>query len=133
MLVKWLLGLALIGHGIGHITGFLSAWTKMKIGFSSSSWIFSSNVSMADPIGKLFGLIWLMAAAVLVAGGVGLVTNLRWWVTMTLVGSVLSLVAVVPWWKTVVPGARIGLVFNLLVLLMLLTPLKNWLLNLIEP
>lgn len=74
-----------------------------------------------------------MAAAVLVAGGVGLVANQPWWVTMTLIGSVLSLVAVVPWWNTVVPGARIGLVFNLLILIMLLTPLKDWLLNLIEP
>lgn len=133
MLIKWLFALAMIGHGIGHLTGIMAAWTKGGAGFKPAPWIFSPTVTITSPIGKVFSFIWLAAMAVLVLAGVGLLINQTWWLTLAIAGAVISIIAIVPWWNTVVPGAKAGFVFDLLVLIVLLTPLRSWLTVLLTP
>lgn len=133
MWLKWLFGLALIGHGIGHLTGVMAAWIKGGAGFKPTPWIFSPNVTITSPIGKVFSIIWLAATVVLVLAGVGLLINQAWWLTLAIAGAVISIIAIFPWWNTVVPGAKAGFVFNLLVLIVLLTPLRSWLTRLLNP
>jgi hypothetical protein len=41
---------------------------------------------------------------------------------MPVVGAILSLVVIIPWWNTVVPGAKVGAAFDLLTLVALIFP-----------
>ena len=45
--------------------------------------------------------------------------------------AVLSLAVILPWWNTVPLGAKMGAAFDLLVLVVLLTPLKERILALV--
>jgi len=124
-MLRLILVIPLIGHGLAHISGFVASWTNNDAGFAPRPWIFSSRVSLGSPLGKVFGLVWLAASASLTASGVGLILQQHWWVTAALLGSILSLVVILPWWNSVPPGARIGSAFDVVLLLLLATPLKE--------
>ncbi len=124
-MIRLALAVPLIGHGLAHVSGFFASWTNNDAGFGRRPWIFSSGVGLQSLVGRLFGLLWLAAAAVLVAAGVGLAVEAAWWQTLAVVGALLSLVVILPWWNTVPSGAKIGAAFDLLILILLLTPLKD--------
>lgn len=126
MLLKWLLALVLIAHGIGHITGVSAFWTKLPMGFNQNPWIFGAGGSLSSPIGRIFGVVWLAATAILIAAGVGLLTNQAWWTSAAVIGAIISLVAIVPWWNSVTSGVKIGALLDVVILVGLLTPLKVW-------
>jgi hypothetical protein len=88
--------------------------------FADKPWIFSSGVKLQSPLGRIFGVIWLLSSILLVAGGIGLILGWDWWKTAVLLGSICSFIAIAPWWNTVVSGARIGLIFDMGVILALL-------------
>ncbi|MGD2206104.1 MAG: hypothetical protein PVH17_04930 [Anaerolineae bacterium] len=119
-MLKYIVGIAVFMHGVGHAAGILSAWTLVESGFTDRPWIFSQGVTMSSPLGRVWGLVWLAALGCLVAAGVGIAFGQAWWPTLTLVGAAVSLVAIVPWWNTVVPGAKAGALFDLLILAALL-------------
>lgn len=122
-MLRIIVSLAFIGHGLGHLTGFLTAWTRLPAGFTDAPWILPGDVRMQSLIGRVFGLLWLAAMAVLVAAGVGVLARQPWWPQVAIAGAALSLIVIVPWWNTVVAGARYGgTAFNLLVLIALLPP-----------
>lgn len=127
-----LAALFLLGHGLPHIIGFLSAWTNAKNGFNDHPWIFSRGVILRYPIGKVSGLIWLSACAAFIFAAYLLFTNQTSWAGTAVTASVLSLIAILPWWKTVLPGAKYGgTAANIIILLSLLGPwsqhLMSWL------
>lgn len=124
-MIRLVLAVPLIGHGLAHISGFIASWTNNDAGYGRRPWIFSSGVGLQSPLGRLFGLLWLAAAAALVAAGVGLAVEAAWWQTLAVVGALLSLVVILTWWNTVPSGAKIGAAFDLLILMLLLTPLKD--------
>lgn len=131
-MTRWLLAAPLILHGIAHISGFISSWTSNLAGFAERPWILSSTVTLRDPLGRAFGLVWLVALGSLVGAGLGLISGQGWWPTLTMIGAVLSLIAIIPWWNTVPPGAKIGAAFNLLIILVLLLPLKSRILEVVQ-
>lgn len=124
-MLRVVLAVALIAHGLGHISGFLAAWTRADVGFKDGPWLFSPGVKVKSGIGRLFGLIWLLAMIALSGSGVGLILRQAWWPTLALAGSILSLVSIIPWWNVVVPGAKLGAAFDLLLIIVLATPMKN--------
>lgn len=126
MLLKWLLALVLIAHGIGHITGVSAFWTKLPMGFNQNPWIFGASGTLSSLVGRIFGLIWLAATVILIAAGVGLLTNQTWWTSAAMIGAIVSLVAIVPWWNTVTSGVKVGALLDVAILIGLLTPLKTW-------
>jgi hypothetical protein len=128
---RFFLALPLIGHGLAHVSGFIATWTNNDAGFAPRPWIFSNGVTLGSPLGKVFGLLWLAAAAALAGSGAGLILQETWWVTLAVLGSILSLLVIVPWWNSVPPGAKIGAAFDVILLVVLLTPLKDWLLPLL--
>lgn len=128
-MVRVVLAAALMAHGLGHISGFLAAWTRVDVGFRDRNWLFSSGVTMKSGIGRLFGLIWLLAMVALTGSGAGLILRQAWWPTLALAGSILSLVSIIPWWNAVVPGAKVGAAFDLFLIVVLATPIKNTLLG----
>lgn len=131
-MARWLLAAPLILHGIAHISGFISSWTSNLAGFVERPWILSSTVTLRDPLGRAFGLLWLVALISLVGAGVGLISGQDWWPSLTVIGAILSLVVILPWWNTVPPGAKVGAAFNLLVIILLLLPVKSRILELIQ-
>ncbi len=115
---RYLLAIALIGHGIGHVMGFLAAWTKLPMGFSKVPWVLPGGFTINSAVGRAFGLLWLVAMIGFIGAGLGVLgiaVQQDWWRPLALASAVISLVAIVPWWNTV--GPKLGpLLFDLIVL-----------------
>ena len=77
--IRYLVAFALFIHGLAHLSGFFAAWTRADVGYPAKPWLFSKNVTLKSPLGKVFGLLWPVAALALVAGGVGLALGQGWW------------------------------------------------------
>lgn len=123
----------LVMHGLGHITGFLTAWIKLPMGFTEKPWIFSSGVTMYSVLGKVFGLIWLAAMVLFLLAAYNLFTGQAVWLTYAVLASVCSLIVILPWAKTVVPGALYGgTIANLVILLIAFGPWKDKILDLLK-
>lgn len=123
MVLRLIVAIILVMHGLGHVMGFSAAWTPAKMGLSDRPWIFSPGITIDTPVGQAFGLLWLVAMVGFVASGLGLLFSQGWWPQLAIASAVVSLVAVLPWWETVPPGARYGAVLaDLLVLALLLGP-----------
>ena len=118
-------------HGLAHISGFLSSWTSSDAGFKKSPWIFSSGVFLDGPLGRVFGLLWLIATIGFVGTAIGIVIQQDWWSPLAIAVSVISLIVIVPWWNTVPPGAKVGAIFDVIVIVVLLLPLRGKLFELI--
>jgi hypothetical protein len=106
-MLKYLVVLVLLAHGIGHVMGFLAAWTSLPMGFTARPWLLSGDVTVQSAIGRAFGLLWLVAMVGTVGAALGLLSGQGWWTPMAIAASVISLVAILPWWNTVTPGSRL--------------------------
>ena len=121
--IKYIVVLVLLGHGAGHVMGFLAAWTKLPMGFVDRSWVFGGDVKIQTAIGRAFGLVWLVALVGFIGAGLGLLLRQEWWSALAIASSVTSIVAVVPWWNAVTPSARSwSLLVDVAVLVALLGP-----------
>jgi hypothetical protein len=99
----------LVLHGLGHVMGFLAAWTSIPMGFvEGKSWLFSSGVPIDSVTGKIFGLFWLVAMVGFVGAGIGILTGEDGWRALALAAAVISLLVILPWWNAVTPGSRVG-------------------------
>ncbi len=128
---RYLLALPFVVHGLAHVSGFLASWTALDVGYRKNRWIFSSNVFLDSPVGRVFGLLWLAAGIGLAGSGYAIVFRHGWWWQLAISASALSLVVIVTWWNSVPPGAKAGAVFNLLLIVFLLSPLRHRLLEII--
>jgi len=117
---KYILGIPLIFHGLAHVSGFLASWTRAEVGYAAEGWVLPGRVTLQSGVGRGFGLLWLVAMAGLVASGAGLLTGQSWWRPLAGASAAVSLAAIVPWWNTVPPGARIGAAFDVGVILWVL-------------
>ena len=122
----------LLVHGFAHISGFLASWTKKDRGFKDNPWLITADVSLQSSLGRAFGIIWLMSMIAFVGAGAGVILKQSWWPEAALSGSVLSLIVILPWWKTVVSGAKIGAIFDLLVIGLVLSPWKEQLIDIVS-
>jgi hypothetical protein len=134
-LLRIVIAIFLVGHGIGHIMGFLETWTNWQPfaepSFNESPWIFSDGIFIHSPAGKVFGIFWLVAMIGFFAAGIGLIANQSWWSTVAVTASILSLLAVIPWWNTFTPGIiskKSAVVVDIIILVALLGPWKDVLL-----
>jgi len=130
-MVPYLIALPLIGHGLAHLSGVLAPWARDMQGYTNAAWIFSNRVTLASGLGKGYSLVWLAASGCLVVAGAGLLLRQRTWIPAAIAGSVLSLVAILPWWKAVPPGARVGALFDLATLALLLSPWREKIIQLV--
>jgi hypothetical protein len=122
---KFVLAIPFLFHGLAHLSGFLASWTATDAGYMDKSWIFSPGVYLQSGVGRLFGLLWLVAMAGLIGSALGIITHQEWWPILAIVSGVTSLVVIIPWWNTVPPGAKVGAVFDILMIGMLLSPLQQ--------
>jgi hypothetical protein len=123
-MLRYLLALVLIMHGIGHVMGFTAAWMpSIEVGFTDAPSILWSGATVESAVGKTFGLLWLVALIASVGAGFGLLFGYEWWRALAIASAFISLIAIVPWLNTVPSGARFGAVLvDLLILLVLLFP-----------
>jgi hypothetical protein len=131
-MLRFLIAVPLFLHGMAHISGFLASWTRGDFGYSPRPWLISSGVHLNSGVGRVFGLLWLIAMAGLVGAALGLVFRQEWWPWLAVTAAVLSLIVIIPWWNTVPAGARFGAIFDLLLLAVLLSPLQIKLFDLIQ-
>jgi hypothetical protein len=111
----------LIMHGLANITGLLGAWTSSQE-FSDKHWLFSKGVTLRSTVGRAFSLLWFVALICLVGAGLGLLFQQLWWPTLAVAGAATSLVAIVPWLTALPPGAWAGALFDVLVIVALVSP-----------
>jgi hypothetical protein len=122
-MLKIVIAIVLLMHGVGHIMGIFAAWTTVPMGFSNNSWILSGSVTITSPIGRAFSLLWLAATLITVAAGWGLLTNQEWWRPLAIAGAILSLVVFIPWATVAPSGSVVGAIaVDVLVLIALLGP-----------
>jgi hypothetical protein len=76
-------------------------------------------------------LIWIIATFLLVLAGIGIILQGDWWPRFALYGAVASLLAIIPWWRSVPPGAKIGVLYNVVILVVVLTKLLELVIDLI--
>jgi hypothetical protein len=132
-MIRIIVSIALIGHGIGHVIGVSAAWTSVKMGFSDHPWSLSSNVNVNTAIGRIFGVVWLAALIAIVAAGMGLLLRMEWWTTWAIIGSIISIVALVIWWRAFPTGSDISaLIFNVIILVALLGPWANRVIEIVK-
>ncbi len=122
----------LIAHGLAHLPGFVATWTRGDAGFAQRPWVFSSGVALRSTLGRLFGLLWLAAALALVGSGLAMLLAQTWWPFLAILAAVLSLSAIVPWWNSVPPGAKVGTVFDILILMAMSQPIQPIVVDLVQ-
>jgi len=122
-MLAYLIAIPLIAHGLANLAGVFAPWTQELQGFKDAAWIFSPGVSFASWAGRAFGLAWLASSLCLVASGAGIFLHQSWWLLLTILGCACSLVAIATWLKAVPPGAYFGAVFDIAVIMLLVSPL----------
>lgn len=131
-MVQFVFALPVLLHAFAHISGFMANWTSNDAGWSDRPWIFSANGTRHSPVGRVFGILWLVAGLAVLITGLGLLFSQSWWPTLAVPAAILSLAVILPWWNTVPFGAKLGAAFDVLALVLLLVPsLRAWLLNLL--
>lgn len=121
-MLEVLASLVILGHGLGHTTGLAAAWSSMPTGFSERPWVFGGDVRLSSPVGKAFGLVFLLATILFVISAGAAFAGSEMWRTFAVAGSVASIACMVPWWNTVLFGARLGVLLDVAILLVLLVP-----------
>lgn len=121
-MLKYLAAIVLLGHGIGHLTGFLKSWTSIDVGFSDKPWLLPGERKMNSSAGRAFGILWLICILIFVMSSIGIFMGEEWWRAYALIGSAVSLVAILPWWNTVMVGVKAGALLDVAIILVLLIP-----------
>lgn len=130
-MIRFLIAIPLIIHGLANLGGALAFAGKSPEGFTSQPSVISSKLHMHSTFGRLWGLVWLCSALALVTAGLAAIFRQESWLTLSIAGSALSLAAITPWWNTVPPGARFGAIFDLFILGILLSPISDQLTTII--
>ena len=116
-MIRWLIGIAMLMHGVGHIVFFLESFVGSPMGFSDAPWLLPGAFTVTSPVGKAFALLWLLAMLGFVVAAIGLFTRQEWWSTLAVASAVISLVVLLPWWNTVTPSSRVWVLLADLVII----------------
>ncbi len=119
----YLIAIPLIAHGLANLGGVFAPWTKSLLGFADAPWLISGGITLGSGVGHASSLVWLASTACLVIAGAGIFSRQPGWQTLAIAGCVLSLAAILPWWRAVPPGAKFGAVFDLVMIGLLASPI----------
>ncbi|HET9435738.1 MAG TPA: hypothetical protein VFO50_02685 [Candidatus Limnocylindrales bacterium] len=121
---RWLIGLALLAHGIGHVLFMPALAQLMRLQASGHSWLLTGIAG--DGITK--GLASLVAGVVLiafVAASGGLFLQAAWWRPLAIAAAIASAILIVAMWDGLPTNPAIAaLVFDGVVLVALV--LARW-------
>jgi hypothetical protein len=112
-MIRILIAIGLIVHGLVHLLGFVVPWRLVKLeDMPYRTTILAGKVDLGDAGIRANGLLWLVATIGFVAAGVGLFAMTPWWQGLTLAVTVFSLVLCILGW----PDAQFGVYINLVIL-----------------
>ena len=120
MLLQYLAAFVIFGHGIGHLTGPLASFGVKIGGTSDEPWLLPGGHRMTSKVGKAWSVFWFASMILFVISSIGAFMGEGWWRDWAILGSVVSLVAMVPWWKSILTGAKAGVLLNIAILIVLL-------------
>jgi hypothetical protein len=107
MIIKWILALIMIIHGLIHTMGGLQ---ELGIGkFRGLAGM--SLVELPVPVRKFLGAMWLVVVAMFLMSAVALVTGQPWWKELAIASVVVSQILIIVWW----PYDKYGTLVNLLI------------------
>jgi hypothetical protein len=99
--MKHAFGALLVLHGLIHVMGFAKAFG------------FTDPPQLSQAISKPFGVIWLLAAALMIAAAIALYALPDWWWSVAAAAVVVSQIAIVASWS----DARYGTLANVIILI----------------
>jgi hypothetical protein len=118
------MGIYLLVHGLCHVVGFLVPWkivTTTEEPYRTT--LMAGTIDVGDIGIRMVGLLWLLACVAFMVSGIGAMASRAWWRTpllpLTLASSVLCVLGL--------PGAKIGILANGLVLAYLAGASLRWL------
>ena len=106
-MIRWLIAIAMLMHGVGHIVFVMAAFTETPMEFSTAPWLLPGAFTVDSPVGKAFALLWLLAMLGFMVAAVGLILRKEWWPSLAVAAAVVSLVVLLPWWNTITPSSRV--------------------------
>ena len=111
------IGIYLLVHGICHFVGFVVPWQILTMKDEPYKTTLLAGTFDVGDIGiRMVGLLWLIAGVAFLATAVGVFASSPWWRTASLSLAIASLVLCV----LGLPGAKIGILANALILAYLL-------------
>jgi hypothetical protein len=117
-------GIYLLVHGFCHVVGFLVPWkliTSKEEPYKTT--LLSGALDVGDVGIRMVGILWLLAGLALALDGVGAFASWPWWRGAALWLAISSTVLCV----FGLPGAKIGIPANLLLLAYLAAVKLGWL------
>ena len=116
-MIRWLIVIAMLMHGVGHMVFFLEAFTGSPMGFADAPWLLPGAFTVTSAVGKAFALLWLLAMLGFLIAAIGLLTRRSWWPALAVASAVISLVVLLPWWNTITPSSRVWVLLADLVII----------------
>lgn len=120
-MLKILIVLVLVAHGIGHSIGVAGGWGNNAWGGTGESWLLTPTLGRSTAV--LEGLIWLIPAIGFLTAGGALLAGMDAWRALALGSSVVSLLAIavfpqqLPAFSTIAAAAvDVAVIVGLLVL-----------------
>lgn len=121
MLIRLLLMLLLVGHGLAHLPGFLVPWrlaTLPELPYRTT--LLAGRLDVGEAGIRAVGVVWLLLALTFAVLSVGVYLRSPWVVNGVMGAAALSFVLSILAW----PEARVGILANLLVLGLLFLALR---------
>lgn len=113
LMVRIVIGIYLFVHGFCHLVGFVVPWKIATLEEEPyKTTLLSGAVDIGDIGIRIIGVLWLITAVAFIAGAVGSIALFHWWRPLTLYLSIFSLVLCV----LGLPGAKIGILANVIIL-----------------
>lgn len=124
-LFRLLVVVFLVMHGIGHLIWFVAAWTPNRAGVGDGPWGLPGEVTIRSALGKVWGLLALLATVVFVWAALALLAGLLAWRGLAFIGIVDSFVVVAPW-RSQSPGSvwLMAILADLVLLFLFALPLS---------
>lgn len=94
-------------HGLVHALGLTATWQVGPAGTVSASPELVPAISAGSPQAKLLGVLWLIAMVSFVGASATLLAHVPWWRTVAVAAALVSLALCIAWWRDAKVGAFI--------------------------
>ena len=124
MVIRIIIGIYLLIHGVSHLVGFLIPWKIVDMKEEPyKTTLLGGSINAGDTGIRIIGSLWLLTAVCFIITAIGTFASLNWWRSITLYLSIFSLILCI----IGLPGAKIGILANAVILIYLYASTKKWL------
>jgi uncharacterized membrane protein YphA (DoxX/SURF4 family) len=128
---RFVFGIVLVSHGLAHIFDLIALLTTGGVGNADKPGVASSRLVLSTTRSRAIAFLWLAAAWTLTGAGVGIFLQKGWWTSIAVIGAMLSIAANISWWNRTRRSAKLGAILDVIIIVGLLTPLKEKIIELI--